>query len=176
MALSLEAKKAIVAEVSEVANDAISVVLADYRGLTSGQMTALRVDARKGDVYLRVVPNNLAKRAVKDTAFECIVDALTGPVILAFAKNEPGSAARVLRDFAKDHEQLEIKALSIGGQLMAANTIEQVAKLPTRDEAIATLMSVMKAPISKFVRTVAEPHAKLVRTFAAVADQKREAA
>lgn len=176
MALSLDAKKAIVAEMVEVVSDATSVVLADYRGLTVDEMTELRSNARKSGVYLRVVRNNLMKRAVKDTKFECIHDAMTGPMILAFAKEEPGAAARLVHDFSKTHEKLEVKGVAIGGQLMAASLIEQVAKLPTRDQALATLMSVMKAPITKFVRTVAEPHAKLVRTLAAVAEDKKAAA
>ena len=176
MALSLDAKKAIVAEMVEVVSGATSVVLADYRGLTVDEMTELRSNARKSGVYLRVVRNNLMKRAVKDTEFECIHDAMTGPMMLAFAKEEPGAAARLVHDFSKTHEKLDVKGVAIGGQLMAASSIEQVAKLPTRDQALATLMSVMKAPITKFVRTVAEPHAKLVRTLAAVAEDKKAAA
>ncbi|MBX9704955.1 MAG: 50S ribosomal protein L10, partial [Gammaproteobacteria bacterium] len=106
---------------------------------------------------------------------ECIQDSLTGPVVLAFSKTEPSAAARLVRDFAKDHEKLEVRALSIGGKLIAANQIDTVATLPTYDEAIAQLLSVMQAPIAKLVRTLAEPNTKLVRTIAAVRDQKQAA-
>lgn len=173
MALRLEDKKAIVAEVAEVATTALSVVAADYRGLPVADVTRLRADARKSGVYMRVVRNTLARRALTGTEFECLSDALVGPLLLAFSKNEPGAAARLLHDFAKKNDKLEVKALAIGGKLLGANQLEAVAKLPTKDEAIATLMSVLNAPITKFVRTLAEPHAKLVRTIAAVRDQKQ---
>ena len=175
MALNFEAKKAVVAEVSEVAASAYSAIAAEYRGLTVAEMTELRVKAREKGVYLRVVQNNLARRAVKDTEFECISDALVGPLVLGFSQEDPGSAARVMSDFAKDNDKLVIRIVSIGGQLLAPEQVAAVAALPTRDEALSLLMAVMKAPVEKFVRTLAEPHAKLVRTVAAVRDQKEAA-
>lgn len=173
MPLSLEDKKQVVAEVSDVAAKALSAVAVDYRGLTVAEMTELRTQARNSGVYLRVVRNTLARRAVQGTEFDCMQDVFVGPLVLAFSNEEPGAAARLCRDFAKKNDKLKVKALAIGGQLIDAKNIDVVATLPTRDEAIAQLLAVMKAPIGKFVRTLAEPHAKLVRTFAAVKDKKQ---
>jgi large subunit ribosomal protein L10 len=175
VALRLEEKKALVAEVSEVAAKALSAVAAEYRGLTVEQMNALRVEARKSGVYLRVVKNTLARRAIAGTEFECLSDALTGPLVLAFSVEDPGAAARVVKDFAKSNDKLVVRMLAVGGEMLPAKELDRLASLPTRDEALAMLMGTMKAPISKFVRTLAEPHAKLVRTFAAVRDQKQAA-
>jgi large subunit ribosomal protein L10 len=176
MALKLENKQAIVAEVNEAAGKAMSAVLADYRGLTVEQMTQLRIKARQSGVYVKVVRNTLAKRAVKGTEYECLDPALFGPTLLAFSMEDPGAAARLLRDCVKDYEKLEVKALSIGGTLLGADQLEVVAKLPTRDEALALLMAVMQAPIAKLVRTLNEVPGKLVRTVAAIGDQKQSAA
>lgn len=175
MTLKLENKKEIVAEVSEVASDSVAAVIAHYRGLTVAQMTELRAKARNSGVYLRVVRNTLARRAVQGTEFECLTDSLTGPVVLAFSRTEPSAAARLVRDFSKDNDKLEVKVLAVGGNLYEAAQLTAVAKLPTKDEAIAQLMSVMLAPVTKFVRTLNEPTAKLVRTFAALRDQKSAA-
>lgn len=172
MALSLAEKQVVVEEVSAAASKAISAVVADYRGLTVTEMTQLRADARKSGVYLRVVRNTLTKRAVKDTEFACLNDALVGPLFVAFSQEAPSDAARLLKNFAKENNKLEVKALAIGGKLLAADQLDAVASLPTKDEAIAKLMYVMKAPVEKFVRTLVEPHAKLVRTIAAVKDKK----
>lgn len=172
VALKLEQKKQIVAEVNEVAGNALSAVLADYRGLTVEEMTAMRVKARETGVYLRVVRNTLAKKAVSGTDYECLSEALTGPTLVAFSQEDPGSAARLLKSFSKDYDALDIKALSIGGELLGADQVDRVATLPTRDEALAMLMSVMKAPVGKFVRTLNEVPGKLVRTMAAVKDAK----
>lgn len=176
MALNLDDKKAIVDEVSQQAQQALSLVGADYRGLSVSEMTTLRAQARDAGVYLRVVRNTLARRAVDGTDFDCVKESLVGPLVLAFSNDNPGAAARIFRDFAKDHKALEVKMLSVGGKLLEASQLDAVASLPTYDEAISQLMSVMKAPIDKFVRTLAAPHTKLVRTFAAVADQKKQAA
>lgn len=175
MALNLEDKKAIVAEVSAVAKNSISAATADYRGLTVGEMTKLRSNARQAGVYVRVVRNTLAKRALEGTEFECMNEELTGPLVFAFAEDEPSAAARLIRDFVKEHENLKVKSLAVGGKLYSAANLDAVAKLPTKDEAISQLMSVMQAPIAKFVRTLAEPQAKLVRTLAAIRDQKESA-
>ncbi len=172
MSLNLEQKKAVVAEVSEVAESAYSAVAAEYRGLTVEQMTDLRVKARDAGVYLRVVKNTLAKRALEDTDFACMNEGLVGPLLLAFSQEDPGSAARVVKEFAREHKKLVVKLVSIGGQLYAASEIDRVASLPTRDEAIALLMAVMNAPVEKLVRTMNEVPGKLVRTMAAVKDAK----
>lgn len=173
MALNLEQKKTIVAEVAEIAEGSLSAVAAHYRGLSVAQMNELRVSARNQGVYLRVVRNTLAKRALEKTDFACMNDVLVGPMVLAFAKDEPGAAARLFKDFAKKNEHLSVQALAIDGKLLGANQLEAVASLPTREEALTQLVAVMKAPVSKFVRTLAEPHAKMVRTFAAVGDKKQ---
>lgn len=175
MTLSLDDKKAIVAEVAEIAGAAHSAVAAEYLGLSAEEMTELRAKARSGGVYLRVVKNTLARRAVVGTDFECMQDALVGPLLLAFSQEDPGAAARVIDDFAKDNKNLVVKAVSVGGKLLAAADIKRLASMPTKEQAIAMLMSVMKAPITKFARTLAEPHAKLVRTVAAIRDQKEAA-
>lgn len=176
MTLRLEDKKAIVAEVAEVAKNATSVIAAEYNGLTVKQLTALRKSARESGVYMRVIRNTLASRAFEGTNFVCMQPALVGPLLLAFSKDEPSAAARLIRDFAKTAEKLKVTALSIDGKLLPASDLAALASLPTRDEAIAQLMSVMLAPITKFVRTLVAPHTKLVRTIAAVRDQKESAA
>jgi large subunit ribosomal protein L10 len=176
MALRLDDKKALVAEVNSVASTAQSVVAAEYRGLTVTQMTDLRSKARNSGVYLRVVKNTLARRAIAGTQFECVGKSLKGPLVLAFSKDDPGAAARLVKTFAKDNDKLKATVLSLGGAALAANDLDKVASLPTRLQALSQLAGVLKAPIGKFVRTVAEPHAKLVRTIAAVKDQKQASA
>ena len=175
MALNFEQKKTIVNEVAAVAKNALSAVVADYRGLTVAQLTDLRGKAREMGVYLRVIRNTLARRALENTDFACLHEALSGPLIFAFTQEEPGACAKLMRDFVVDHEALEVKALAINGKLLPVSELNTIAKLPSRDEAIATLMSVMKATITQFVRTIAEPHTKLVRTMAAVRDKKQAA-
>jgi len=172
MALNINDKKAIVEEVASVANEAVSAVSADYRGLTVAQMTSLRYKARAAGVYLRVVRNTLLRRAVEGTEFECLQDSFVGPSILALSLEDPGAAARLFKDFAKQHSNLEVRALSVGGQVYGVEDIDVLAKLPTRDEAISMLMSVMQAPTAKFVRTLNEVPGKLVRTIAAIKDSK----
>jgi large subunit ribosomal protein L10 len=176
VAIRLEDKKQIVSEVNEAANSALSAVLADYRGVAVGDMTELRKTARENNVYLRVVRNTLLKRAVEDTDFECIKEVLVGPTILAFSQEDPGAAARVLKDFAKENDEFEIKALSIGGKLLDASEIDVLANLPTYEQAVSMLMSVMLAPVTKLARTFNEVPSKVTRAVAAVRDQKQEAA
>jgi len=168
MALRLEEKQAMVTEVQAVARTAHSVVAAEYRGLTVTQITGLRAKARQSGVYMRVVKNTLARKAVAGTPYECIAGSLKGPLILAFSKDDPGAAARVVKEFAKTHEKLVPTLVSLGGRLFPAADLDRVASLPTRDQALAMMLGVLMAPISKLVRTLAEPHAKLVRTVAAV--------
>lgn len=175
MALTLTEKKAIVADVAEVAANAYSAVAAEYIGLSSNEMNDLRAEARKGGVYLRVVKNTLAKRAVEGTDYECMNEVFTGPLLLAFSQEDPGAAARLIKDFAKGHDKLVVKALSVSGQLLQASELDRLASLPTKDQAISMLMSVMQAPVTKLARTLNEVPGKLVRTVAAVRDEKQAA-
>ncbi len=172
MALNLEQKKAVVAEVAEMVGTAHSAVAAEYQGLSVADMTDLRKKARDSEVYLRVIKNSLAKRAVQGTEFECMTEGMSGPLLYAFSQNDPGSAARVIRDFSKENDQLVVKLVALGGRLFEASELKRVADLPTRDEAISQLMAVMKAPLDKFARTLNEVPGKLVRTLAAVKDSK----
>jgi large subunit ribosomal protein L10 len=176
VALGLEDKKAIVAEVNETASNALSAVLADSRGVNVTDMTGLRKLARETNVSVRIVRNTLAKRAVEGTEFECLQEVLTGPTLFGFSMEDPGAAARLFKDFAKENEKFEIKALAVGGKLLGADQIDALAKLPTREQALSMLMSVMQAPVTKLARTLNEVPGKLVRTVAAVRDQKQEAA
>jgi len=174
--LKLEDKKTIVNEVANVAKQAVSLIAAEYNGLTVAQLTELRKTARESGVYMRVVRNTLAKRALEGTQFACMQEELVGPLVLAFSNDHPGAAARIIKAFIKDNEKLKVKALALDNQLLPPAGLNTLASLPTRDEGISLLMSVMKAPITKFVQTLSEPHAKLVRTFAAIRDAKQAAA
>src|ERR1700679_3185536 len=176
MALNLEDKKALVAEVAEVAAKAQSVVAAEYRGLTVSQMTDLRSKARKSGVYVRVVKNTLARKALAGTSFESVGPKLKGPLVLAFSKDDPGAAARVVKDFAKANDKLVATLVSLGGQVLPAKAIDTVASLPTREQALSTLLGTLKAPAQKLVSTITAVPSKLVRTLAAVRDQKQAAA
>lgn len=176
MAIGLEDKKAIVAEVNEAASGALSLVLADYRGMSSAGMTGLRAKAREEKVFIKVVRNTLARRAVEGTEYECVKDALVGPTLFAFSMEDPGAAARLLKGFAKENQAFEIKALAVGGELLGADQIDRLATLPTREQALAMLMSVLQAPVTKLARTFKEIPTKVTRVVAAVRDQKQEAA
>jgi large subunit ribosomal protein L10 len=176
MPIGLKEKQAIVAEVNETASQALSAVMADYRGVSVDDMTALRKQARDAGVQVRVIRNTLARRAFEGTEYECMNEVMLGPNILAFSLEDPGAGARVFKDFAKENEDFEIKALSVGGKLLPADQIDALAKLPTRDEAIAMLMAVMQAPITKLARTLNDVPGKVTRVVAAVRDQKQEAA
>ena len=171
MPLSIDAKRALVEEVSQVAASAHSAVAAEYRGLTVGEMTELRVAARKSDVYLKVVKNTLAKRAIEGTDFECLQSTLKGPLVLAFSREDPGAAARVIKGFAKDHDKLVTVAVALGGELYSAADLDRVASLPTLDEARAMLLGLLTTPMSQLVRTLAEPGAMLARTLAQRSEQ-----
>ena len=171
MALRLDDKKAMVAEVAAVAATAQSVVAAEYRGLTVTQMTNLRAQARKSGVYLRVVKNTLARKAIAGTQFECVGKSLKGPLVLAFSKDDPGAAARLVKDFAKANDKLVTTVVSLGGALLTAKDLDRVASLPTLEAARATLLGTLQAPLGQLVRTVAEPHTRLVRALAAVKDK-----
>lgn len=172
MALRLEDKKTFVKEVNAVAGASVSAVAALYRGLTVSEMTELRKEARNAGVYLRVVKNTLARRAIEGTAFECMKDTLKGPILLAFGKDDPGAAARVIKDFAKEHQALQAVSLSAGGRLLPASDLAMLAELPTLDQARAMLLGLMMAPMTKLARTLAEPAAMLARTLSARSGQE----
>ncbi len=175
MRLTLEAKKAIVNEVAEIAMSAPSAIAAEYAGISVAEMTNLRKAARKAGVYLRVVRNTLARRALENTKFDCMREGLIGPLLLAFSKEEPGAAAKVIRNFAKENDKLVVKLVALDGQLLKPSDLDALANLPSYDQAISMLMGVIIAPIATLARTLAAPHAKLVRTIAAVRDQKQAA-
>jgi len=175
VALSFNEKEAIVAEVAEIANSALSVVVAEYAGLESTDMDDLRAKSREGGVYLRVVKNTLARRALEGTDFACLQESLVGPLVMAFSQEDPGAAARVVKDFTKENDKLVVKSLAISGQLLDASELDRLAKLPTKDQAISMLMSVMQAPVTKLARTLNEVPGKLVRTVAAIRDDKQAA-
>ena len=173
MALNLEAKKAVVEQVNAVATNAVSVGVAEYRGLNVEQMTNLRNSAINADVSLRVVKNTLAKRALAETECECITSVLSGPVILGFSQEDPGAVARVFRDFIKDNEALVVKGLGVSGEFIDANQLKRIADLPTKDQAISMLMALMIAPTGKLVRTLNEVPTKLTLVVAAIRDQQQ---
>ncbi len=173
MALNLEAKKAVVEQVNAVANTAVSVGAAEYRGLNVEQMTNLRTSANDAGVFLRIVKNTLAKRALAKTDCECITSVLSGPVILGFSQEDPGAVARVFRDFIKENEALVVKGLGVAGEFIDADQLKHIASLPTKDQAISLLMALMLAPTEKLVRTLNEVPAKVTRVVAAIRDQQQ---
>ena len=175
MALTLEQKQQVVAEVSEVAANAYSAVAAEYHGIGVAKLTKLREQAREKGVVLKVVKNTLAKRAFEGTKFESMSDRMTGPLLLAFSMEDLGSAARVIFDFSKDNKALETKLVSVGGVVYGPEELERVSKLPTRDEALSILMATMNAPVTKLVQTMNAVPSKLVRTVAAIKDAKEAA-
>ena len=174
MPLNLEDKKVLVAEVTEVAKTALSVVAAEYRGLTVTQMTDLRSKARAQGVYMRVVKNTLARRAAEGTSYACLQDAMVGPLAYAIS-TDPVAVAKLLSEFAKDNEQLKIKAAAMSGKLMSLDQVRALATLPGREQLLAMLLGTMQAPIANFVRTLNEVPSKFVRTLAAVRDAKQAA-
>ncbi|KLN47558.1 50S ribosomal protein L10 [Providencia rettgeri] len=165
MALNLQDKQAIVAEVSEVAKGALSAVVADSRGVTVAKMTELRKAGREAGVYIRVVRNTLMRRAVEGTSYDVLKDVFVGPTLIAFSNEHPGAGARLFKEFAKANPAFEIKAAAFEGELIQAKDIDRLATLPTYDEAIARLMATMKEAAA----------GKLVRTLAALRDQKEAA-
>ena len=176
MALGLEDKKAIVADVNETAQSALSLVITDARGVDVTSITELRKQARELNVDLRVVKNTLARRAFVGTEFECTSEALVGPSLFGFSMEDPGAAARLFKDFSKENETFEIKALAVGGQLMGPEKIDVLAKLPTREQALGQLVGVMIAPVTKLARTLNEVPSQITRVMAAVGESKKEVA
>jgi large subunit ribosomal protein L10 len=171
MALDFQSKQALVAEVASVAATAQSAIAAEYRGLTVAEMTSLRASARNSGVYVKVVKNTLARRAIEGTEFECMQSSLKGPLLLAFSREDPGSAARLIKDFAKEHEKLVTVSVSVGGQLYGATDLDRLASLPTLDEARAMLLRAFQAPMAQLARLLNEPGAMLARTLKARSEQ-----
>ena len=175
MSLTLEAKKAIVTEIAEIAAEAPSAIAAEYIGLTVIEMTELRKTAREAGIYLKVVRNTLARRALEDSRFECMRNDLFGPLLLAFSNDGPGSAARVIRDFAKTNDKLVVKLVALDGKLLEASDVERLANLPSLEQARSMFLGILQAPLGKFVRVLAEPEAKFVRLLAAQRDKQQAA-
>jgi large subunit ribosomal protein L10 len=175
MALNLAQKKEVVAELANVAGKAHSLVAAEYAGLTVAQLTELRKKAREGGVYLRVAKNTLVFRAVAGTDYECVKDALTGPLLYAFSNEDPGAAGRLVKDFAKTNDKLQARLVAIGGKAYPASHVDVLASLPTRDQALGMLLSLMVQPATKLVRTLAEPANMLARTLGQVAERQKAA-
>lgn len=171
MGLNLDAKKAIVDEVANVAAGAPSAVAAEYIGLTVADMTKLRSAARDAGVYLKVVRNTLARRAFENSNFECMRDSLVGPLVYAFSNDEPGSAARVIRDFSKENDKLVVKLVALDGQLLDPSELGRLASMPSQDEARAMLLGLFSAPMGTFVRTINEVPSQFARVLAAKRDQ-----
>lgn len=173
MTLRLEQKKDIVEGIRKKAESSQALVVAHNLGLTVSEMTELRVNARRSGVYFKVARNTLVRMGLSGTKYDCIQDSLKGPTLLAFSMDDPGSAARVMRDFAKGHDKLRVTALAISGRALSADQIDAVANLPTLDQALASLASVLQAPISKFARTLGEIPTKIARVLVQVKDKQQ---
>ncbi|KOR32515.1 50S ribosomal protein L10 [Achromatium sp. WMS3] len=174
MALTLAEKQTVVTEVATIASKALSVIAAEYRGLTVEQLTTLRIEARKAGVYLRVVKNTLAQRALEGTEFSCMKDGLVGPLILGFSLEDPGAMARIAATYAKNNDKFQVRLIAFGGKLLPPEDLSVLASMPTYDQAISKLIGVIQAPIAKLVRTVNEVPSKLVRTVAAIREVKEQ--
>ncbi|HBD11821.1 MAG TPA: 50S ribosomal protein L10 [Porticoccaceae bacterium] len=176
MALNIEEKKAIVANVNETAANALSLVIADARGVNVSDVTALRKQAREAQVELRIIKNSLARRAFEGTEFACVEELLVGPSLFGFSMEDPGAAARLFKDFAKENDNFEVKGLAVSGQMLGKEQLDVLASLPTREQALGQLASVLIAPVTKLVRTFNEVPSKVTRAVAAVRDQKQQEA
>lgn len=175
MGLNLIGKQAVVAEVRDVASSALALVAVEYHGLNVEQLTQLHAKARETGVYLRVVKNTLARLALAETEFNVVEGRLVGPLILAFSQEDPGAAARLWRDFFKENDKIDkgiVKFLSVGGEVLEGKELDRLAKMPTKEEAIALLMACMRAPVEKLARTLNEVPGKLVRTVEAIRQSK----
>ncbi len=174
MSLTMEQKQAIVAKVAEVAAGAPAAIAAEYAGLNVAEMTVLRNSAREAGIYLKVVRNTLARRALEGTEFECMKEGLTGPLLLAFSNEEPGSAARVIRDFARAHDdRLAVRLIAVDGRLLEPAALERMANLPSLDQARSMLLGALQAPLGKLLRVLSEPEAKFARVLSASRDQRQ---
>lgn len=175
MALNLSQKQEVVAELAGVAAKAQSLVAAEYAGLTVGQLTDLRKKARDNGVFLRVAKNSLVSRAVEGTDYQCIVDALKGPLLYAFSKEDPGAAGRLVKDFAKGNDKLKAMLVSIGGKAYPGSHVDVLASLPTRDQALSMLLGCLVQPATMLVRVLAEPASQVARVTQQVGQQKQAA-
>ena len=174
MALKIEDKKRIVDEVAVIAADAKSAIAIDYHGIAANQMADLRKQAREQDVRIRVVKNSLARRALADTPFACMNEHLSGPTMFAFSLDDPAAAARIIHGIAKEIEDIEVKLISLDGELYDTSKLKKLAELPTYDQAVSLVMAVMKAPIEKLVRTIKAPVVQAVRVVVAVRELKEQ--
>ena len=175
MGMNRSEKAAVVEDIGAVVADAQAIVVAEYRGLEVEAITALRKQARNAGVYLRVLKNTLARRAVAGTPFEVLADQMVGPLIYGVS-TDPVAAARVLNDFAKGNQKLVLKAGAMRNSLLDAQAVKALATMPSREELLATLLGTMQAPIATFVRTLNEVPSRFVRTLAAVEKSRTEAA
>ena len=172
MPLSIEDKKNLVKEVSSVISEADTLLTADYRGLTANELGEFRKIARNSGIYIKIVKNNMLKMALKDSSYSSLVEKITGPQILATSSESPGDFAKLVKKFIDEHENIELKSLAYKGKELDLVEIKKLATLPTYDEAISQLMSVMQAPIQKFLATVNAVPTKVVRTLVAVKQSK----
>ncbi|MBS7456592.1 50S ribosomal protein L10 [Coralloluteibacterium stylophorae] len=175
MALNLSQKQEVVAELADVASSAHSLVVSEYAGLTVGQLTDMRKKARSEGVYLKVAKNTLVSRAVQGTDYQCVADALTGPLVYAFSKEDPGAAGRLIKEFVKGNDKLKPKLVSIGGQMYPASHVDVLASLPTREQALGMLVNVLAQPATMLARVLAEPASQVARVVARVGEQKEAA-
>lgn len=175
MSLNLEQKQSVVAEIIAQVANAQAVILAEYRGLDVASVTDLRSRARKSGVYLRVLKNTLARRAVKGTPFEKLADQMSGPLLYGISR-DPVAGAKVLSEFAKDNEFFVIKGGAMPNAVMSAKDINALATMPSREKLLATLVGTLQAPIAKLVRTMNEVPGRFARTLAALRDQREKAA
>jgi large subunit ribosomal protein L10 len=175
LGLSLEQKQAVVSEVAAQLAKAQAVIVAEYRGLDVARVTQLRAKARKSGLYLRVLKNTLARRAVKGTPFEQLSDQMVGPLMYGIA-SDPVAGAKVIAEFAKENELFVIRGGAMANTRMSDKDVKALALLPSREELLAKLMGTMQAPVAKLVRTMNEVPGKFVRTLAAYRDSKEQAA
>ena len=174
MALKIEDKKRIVEEVAAIAVDAKSAVVVDYHGIAANRMTDLRKQAREQRVRIRVIKNSLARRALIDTPFACMSEHLSGPMMIAFSLDDPTAAARIIHSFVKETGGVEVKLISLDGELHDISKLKKLAELPTYDQAISLMMAVMKAPIEKLLRTIQAPVVQAVRVVVAIREIKEQ--
>lgn len=172
MALNLQQKKEVVAELASVTQSALSLVAAEYAGITVEKLTQLRRKARAEGVYLRVVKNTLVERAVEGTEFECIKGKLSGPLIFAFSKDDPGAAGRLIKEFAKSNDKMKPKLIAVGGKAYGGAELDRLASLPTREQALSMFLGCLVQPATMLVRVLAEPANQLARVIKAVGDKQ----
>jgi large subunit ribosomal protein L10 len=172
MALNLAQKKEVVAELANVASSAYSLVAAQYAGLTVEQLTELRKKARQNGVYIKVAKNTLVSRAVEGTDYECVKDSLTGPLLYAFSKEDPGAAGRLIKEFAKGTDKLKPTLVAIGGKAYPGTHVEVLASLPTREQALSMFLSVLVQPATMLVRLLSEPASQVARVTKAVGEKQ----